>query len=238
MDGISSIARLPIDHSNLYVAKPAQANPDVNQAAMVNVARAQNSDITIVTAEGDTVTFSSSRSTELSFTTYNAQGQQVSDSGDVSAKSAEFRTSSEFSFTVEGDLNKKELREIRRAIKTIQKATRDVLRDDEEKAAERTATLSRLDQLASIDADVQFRQEFSIVQSVNQQSSDVPQQTSDEDPRSAPASTSLPASIKEEPVSSPAPLRLSLITNFEIAIHQMNSWWTAQPSLVQHKSES
>ena len=135
--------------------------PAAPRATMVNISRAQSSDFTIVTAEGDKVTLSASRSAELSFSTYDSAGKTRGSKGLSEAK---FSASREFSLAIEGDLNKEELKDIRRAIKTVMKSAGDVLKGDTEHAAERVSKLGKLDTLASIDADVQFRQEVSTLQ--------------------------------------------------------------------------
>lgn len=117
------------------------------------MSQSRSSDITLVTAEGDTVTLSASQTMEMSFETYGSKGQSMGIS-----------KSSEFSLTVEGDLNREELKDIRKAIKTLLKAERDLLKGHEERATERTAKLEDLDQIASIDAKMEFRQTVSVTQ--------------------------------------------------------------------------
>jgi hypothetical protein len=90
---------------------------------------------------------------EISFETYSSKGQSL-----------EVSKSSEFSMTVEGDLNREELKDIRKAIRSILKAERDILKGHDEGATERTAKLAELDQIASIDAKMEFRQTVSVTQ--------------------------------------------------------------------------
>ena len=124
----------------------------VAQTTMVQASRTQSADIQIVTEEGDTVTLSASRTAELSFATYNSNGQT----------SAELRTGSEFSMSVEGDLSRRELKDIRRALRIIMKAAEDFAENNPEKAARRVSKLSRLDHLAAVNAEFQVRQELSV----------------------------------------------------------------------------
>jgi len=202
MSAVDSIACLP---GNYPKALNGQQTPDSSasvQATQVKVSQSQTADITIVTAEGDTVTLSANRSAELSFTTYNAQGQAGDSSGAISAASAEFRRSSDFSITVDGDLNKEELKEIRTAIRTIQKAANDVLKGHEEKAAAQTAKLAGLDQIASIDADLEFNREVSVTQ-VTAQSDTADVQTT-QAPTTAVAPTPVTASSSDARQTQPA----------------------------------
>jgi len=156
MSCVDSLTCSTLNNSTPLNSQKAPSFAAELQAAQVKASQSQTADITIVTAEGDTVTWSSSKAAEWSFTTYNAQGQV--------GGSAELHRTSAFSISVEGDLNREELKDIRRAIRTIQKAANDVLKGHEEKAASRTARLASLDQIASIDADMEFHREVSVTQ--------------------------------------------------------------------------
>lgn len=164
MSCVDSVSRAPLDNSTALNSQKAPDSSASIQAAQIKVSQSQTADITIVTAEGDTVTLSSSKSAELSFATYNAQAQVGGSSGTISGMSTELHRTSDFSITVDGDLNKAELKDIRSAIRTIQKAANDVLKGHDEKAAARTTKLADLDQLASIDADLEFNREVSVTQ--------------------------------------------------------------------------
>jgi len=67
-----------------------------------------------------------------------------------------------FSFTVEGELSREELKDIRKAIRTIEKATRDVLKGNTEKAAQRASRLERLDTIAQLQAEVEMTRKVSV----------------------------------------------------------------------------
>ena len=164
MSCVDSVSCQPVNNPN---PPNTQKTPDSSasvQASQIQVSQSQTADITIVTAEGDTVTLSANKSADLSFAIYNAQGKTGDSSDPITGMSEELHRSSDFSITVDGNLNREELKEIRTAIRTIQKAATDVLKGHEEKAAERTANLADLDQIASIDADLEFNREVSVTQ--------------------------------------------------------------------------
>jgi len=188
---VDSLSRLAVDNSAALNSQKAPNFSAGLQAAQVKVSQSQTADMTIVTAEGDTVTLSSSKSAELSFATYNAEGQVGGASVGFSGTSAELHRSSAFSLSVDGDLNKEELKDIRRAIRTIQKAANDALKGHDEKAASRTAKLASLDQIASIDADLEFNQEVSVTRITAQSdTAKIPVSTETPVPATAPASES------------------------------------------------
>lgn len=166
MDSVNSVGRMPKNcYSRPTCAKPAVEQPSTSgstaQSTAVNMSQSRSSDITLVTAEGDTVTLSASQTKEISFETYSSKGQSTDSDAVVSA---EVRKSSEFSMTIDGDLNREELKDIRKAIRTLFKAERDILKGHDERATERTTKLAELDQIASIDAKMEFRQTVSVTQ--------------------------------------------------------------------------
>ncbi|HLQ76091.1 MAG TPA: hypothetical protein VK210_01985, partial [Terriglobia bacterium] len=191
MDALSSVSSSPVDNSTACATKQS-SNTLTQQATRITVSQAQSTDIKIVTAEGDTVTLSANKTADLSYSTYNAHGSIDGKSVSVSAMSAEMHQTSAFSLTVDGDLNKEELKDIRRAIRIIEKSAHDVLTGHADKAASRTAKLAKLDQLASIDADVEFQQEVSVMQA-SSQSTSVPSSDSTDTPDPTPVSAPQPA---------------------------------------------
>jgi len=162
MSCVNSISCAPADNTTALSPQEASASSVSVEATQVRVSQAQTSDMTMVTMGGDTVTWSSTRSAELSFTTYNAQGRVGDSSATISGALTELHRTTACSITVEGDLNKEELKDIRSAIRTMQKAAKDVLKGYDEKAAARMANLADLDQFASIDADLEFMRQISV----------------------------------------------------------------------------
>jgi hypothetical protein len=201
MSCVDSVTCSTLNNSTPLNSQKAPSFAAELQAAQVKISQSQTADITIVTAEGDTVTLSSSRAAELSFATYNAHGK-------VSG-SAELHRSSAFSFSVDGELNREELKDIRRAIRTIQKAANDVLKGHEEQAASRTARLAGLDQIASIDADLEFHREVSVTRiSAQSESAAIPEST-DTPAQTVPAET--PAATEATVSTATASSHLSVV---------------------------
>lgn len=162
------------------------------EAQRVTVSQSKSSDITIFTAEGDKVTLSSSVARQMEYATYSAQGEN----GSASARSASYQSQRSFSFTVEGDLNREELHDIRKALRTIRKAERDVAKGDTEKALERTARLQRLDTIAELDAQIAVTQTVSVQQAAVQQVAAAPAE--------ATADQQAPAADTNAPATQPA----------------------------------
>jgi len=189
MSCVDSVSCVPVDSPTTLNSQKAPASTLSFQATQIKVSQSQTSDMTIVTAEGDTVTLSSGKTAELFLTTYNTQGHVGDSSATIFGASTELHRTSAFSITVDGDLNKEEQKDIRSAIRTMQKAANDVRKGHEEKAEARTAKLSDLDQIAGIDADFEFNREVSVMQlSAQSDTTDAPEST--EMPMTAPAPTS------------------------------------------------
>jgi hypothetical protein len=206
MSCVDSVSRTPVDNSTALNPQTIQGSSASIQATQVKVSQSQTADITIVTAEGDTVTLSSSKTAELSFATYNAQGHTADSSATISGASTELHRTSAFSISVDGDLNKAELKDIRSAIRTMQKAANDVLKGHGEKAAARTARLSDLDQLASVDADMEFNREVSMTQvSAQSGTTAVPESAEVQVPTPVPASTTDSQQTQTSEAVTPAP---------------------------------
>jgi len=119
-----------------------------------SLSQSQNTALTLVTAEGDTVTLSSSFEREVKFETYNSEGE--------SSRMRSREWSKSVSLSIEGDLNREELRDIRKALRTIEKVNRTLMRGDVEKAAEQAEKLQRLDSIVSLDAELSITRQVTL----------------------------------------------------------------------------
>ena len=110
------------------------------------VSQSQSAEITIVTAEGDTVTLSSNIAAQLDYSTYNAQGQVGLGAGLMIQRDVAIK--------VDGDLSKAELKDIRKTLKILEKAAQDMASGDAGKAARRTSHLEGLESIAQLNAEI------------------------------------------------------------------------------------
>src|SRR5262249_48299770 len=147
------IASMSQPSSAITFQRPTDGGSAVAQRT--SISQSQTTDITIITAEGDKVTLSSSVAAQIDYATYNAQGR-------VGGNLAGFQIQRDSSLTIEGDLSPAELKDIRKAIKTIQKATHDLASGDAGKTAQRTARLGGLDTIAELDAEISMSQTVSV----------------------------------------------------------------------------
>jgi hypothetical protein len=124
----------------------------------------QNADLTIITAEGDKVTLSSGSQAQMTYATYEELRYMAGHFAQSRDESLGLEVSREYSILVEGDLNKTESRDIRKAIKTIEKIMRDFLSGDIDHAAGKAMKISRLESISTLEATLQFERSLSVNQ--------------------------------------------------------------------------
>jgi len=120
------------------------------------------SEITLFTQEGDKVTLSSSASLDAGFATYNSQGFI---DGTVSETSAEaFYLNQEYGLelSVEGDLNKQELKDIVKALKTVKKLANDFFLGKTDHTIKRASRLMGLETISGFDVRLQYDSNLSV----------------------------------------------------------------------------
>jgi len=134
---------------------PAPAEAQTAQRLLVAaVSRETSARLTIVTDEGDRVTLSSRSAVSAGIGVYDFR-----DGGQAAhAEAMQFSSSREFELSVEGDLSKEEMKDIRRVINGVEKVTRKFLAGDLDGAARKAAKLGELGSLAGFDYSFQQRE--------------------------------------------------------------------------------
>jgi hypothetical protein len=124
----------------------------------------QNADVTLVTAEVDKVTLSSGSQAQVTYATYEELRYMGGYFAQVRDETLGIEVGREYSILVEGDLNKTELRDIRKAIRTIEKIMRDFLSGDIDHAADKAMKISKLESISTLEASLQFERSLSMDQ--------------------------------------------------------------------------
>ena len=150
------------------------SNYSCSELTRISVPEQQNKDITIFTEEGDKVTLSSEKQTQAFYSNFSDVSCQkfsgVSDkySMDISNYTAtenrnfEYEKNGSFSISVEGDLDKQEMQDIKKAIKSIDKIMTNLLSGGNfSKAADKTMRLVNLDSISGIAADYSYEKTIS-----------------------------------------------------------------------------
>ncbi|MGL1958187.1 MAG: DUF5610 domain-containing protein [Colwellia sp.] len=106
----------------------------------IQIAQSQTSDLTVITAEGDSVTISFSRMGEQSFSAFSQRSMAENTEGFQFTQSSSQEVN--FSFSVEGDLNEQEKSAISSLIKEVNSLQKEFFNGDVEKAFEQALTLN------------------------------------------------------------------------------------------------
>ncbi|MBN2320673.1 MAG: hypothetical protein JXR49_16455 [Acidobacteria bacterium] len=140
----------------------------------VTVTSRIKSEITITTADGDTVTMNTASLFEAGFTAYTQRGEINESPYNISGASASVNISKEYSLSVEGDLDREEMRDIAKAIRQVNKIMRRLLSGDMEHALKRASKLYRLDSLAAIEAKMETGKSVSVTEQVVRSATEFP----------------------------------------------------------------
>lgn len=138
----------------------------------------QDTDVTIVTAEGDKVTLSSASQYHTAYATYEGLRCIGGDSARFQGQSFSLDASRELSVMVDGNLNKEELKDIEKAMRTIDKILRDFLSGDMDHAVSELMKINALESISSLEASLQFERNLSLEQQVVQEVTSAPAELS------------------------------------------------------------
>jgi hypothetical protein len=133
---------------------PAPAAETRRTAATLSTFQASTdtqSRLTILTEDGDRVTLSSHATTEIGYADYRYLGYQAGSQTDVHGQALTVSATRELSISVEGDLSRDELHDIRKLVHDLDKVVRDALRGRDDKAADRAARIGDLGSLAGFE---------------------------------------------------------------------------------------
>jgi hypothetical protein len=150
----------PASHANLAAA--AQVGTTLTQSTVVKSSTVQSAEISISTAEGDTVTLAANVRLDGTFASYEqlSRGAGSATLGQAEAQNVDF--SRQFSISVTGNLSHRELQDIRRALHYIDKAAKELLAGDANGAQKKLEDLGKLKTLSSIGADIRMQNNVSV----------------------------------------------------------------------------
>ena len=139
------------------------------QAVRISVSEARSKDITIFTDEGDKVTISSNQQNRFQSLTYEGlarekvsgdhQGHAITRESLAAFKGERFEleSSRHISISVVGDLNEQELKDVRKAIKGIDKIMTDLLYGGNMiEAAAKATEIKNLDTISGLEANYRY----------------------------------------------------------------------------------
>jgi hypothetical protein len=107
--------------------------------------------LSVTTAEGDTITLSADLESDFRAGNYKSHIEGDGKRVDVQAKYAEFSLKQEFGVTVEGDLNRQEIRDLEKLFRKVANIFKQYLNGQDEAALAKTARLAeRFEKLSSL----------------------------------------------------------------------------------------
>jgi hypothetical protein len=124
----------------------------ITESTAVAATNRQTLSLSFTTAEGDTVTISTTSSCVTAAASYKGAG---------SAQVSTGARTDEFSLSIDGNLNREEMKDIVKAIRAYGKALKDTLNGRMQRAEAHLKELGRLDEIASSSATVTMQQAFS-----------------------------------------------------------------------------
>ena len=134
------------------------------QTATLSSYQQKNTDITIMTAEGDRVTLSADSRLQASYLTYCGFARRGGAMAQLQGKSYSMEVNRELSITIEGNLSEEELQDIQKAIKTIDKIMHEALSGNTDHALAMTHDVSSMESISSFSASLEIENTVSFEQ--------------------------------------------------------------------------
>ena len=150
----------PLNPHALGCSWPAMDGKNCSSSQLTGVAVSlqQDTDFTIVTTEGDKVTLSYDSEFQAAYVTYDSFSRINGDFSRSQGEMLGFHASREFTISVDGDLNEQEIKDIKKALKTVSRIMRDFLSGDIDHAIARTMNIGDLESISSLEAHLQLEQ--------------------------------------------------------------------------------
>jgi len=168
------------DPANLGFTRP-EGQFWSSQLTKVAASQRQSADITIMTAEGDKVTLSTTSELQADYLTYNSLGRTASSLFGIQAETFSLEDSRELQIQVEGNLSRRELRDIRKTMKVLDKIMKDVVSGNMDHALERALKIEPLGSISSLEAYMEYEKTLSTEHTVTQEfTSAVPEEGKEE----------------------------------------------------------
>lgn len=159
---LGDLFRLPSRSPSKYNSKQLPENFNAERLRQYNASRQEQSSITIVTAEGDKVTINKAFSEQTNAMTYDRFARTSDGQLKVHADSLNYSRTDQFAFSVEGDLNEQELRDIRKALNMTDRLMPQMARGDMDALGKSVEKFASLSTLSSLDASYQYSEQIQV----------------------------------------------------------------------------
>ncbi|MEH0020621.1 MAG: hypothetical protein V6Z89_13260 [Desulfobacter sp.] len=132
----------------------------------VNSYESLDAGLTIQTREGDIVTLSASRFSEMDAYEYSSNGEIATENGRMMAshnvRQITLTTGETFSFSVQGNLNEQELADIEAIVKGVDEIIGEMAQGDMEDAVAKAMTMGTYDSVSMYQADISMERSYAM----------------------------------------------------------------------------
>jgi hypothetical protein len=144
------------------------------QKSAVTKSENVSSDLTIKTSEGDIVKLSAQSFYDFKSLLYDKKGQVYSDAGTItnriSYREMTLKSGQSFTFSVSGNLNEKELKDIEKIVGQIDDIVHQMKKGDMDKAVEKALSMGGYDSISGFSANLSVKKSYSMIAERVQQS--------------------------------------------------------------------
>ncbi|MBI3756605.1 MAG: hypothetical protein HY267_01370 [Deltaproteobacteria bacterium] len=142
----------------------------VTQTSVVSASSQKSLDIALVTAEGDKVTISGASSLQVGFGSYDYRGRLNGNEVNLRGKTLQVASENSFSLSVEGNLSKEELTDIKKLVAKIEDFGAAFFSHPLNDAPLKTLALGNdLGAIASFEANLSVAQQVTVAREVQQE---------------------------------------------------------------------
>ena len=127
------------------------------QQTALSVRERQDMDLEIVTSEGDVVTLSSEKQSNMDYMSYDQKGASKGKSVEMHNKALSIEVSSGFSISVKGDLNEDELKEIQMLIKEVDSVMSSMVSGEMDDAVAKAMKIGGFDTISTFEAELSIQ---------------------------------------------------------------------------------
>lgn len=124
----------------------------------------RNTDITIMTAEGDRVTLSADSERQVTYSTYSGLAGGLNTMAQFQGRGYSMEVNQGLSITIEGNLSKEEFQDIKKSIRMIDKIIREALSGNSDHALTIIQDVNSMESIAHFSASVEIQNALTFTQ--------------------------------------------------------------------------
>jgi hypothetical protein len=149
---------------------PQEGYHGVTRASLLNASSRKSTDISLVTAEGDKVTISAKSALQAGLVSYDYRGRLNGNEVSLQGRSLQISSENALAISVEGDLSKEELADIKKLVGKIEKLGSDLFSRPLDETLSRAVELGDdLDSIASFEANLSISQQLTVARQVTEE---------------------------------------------------------------------